>query len=106
LSIACRDDYARGGFPMLPVHIPPRAAAWWVLLHTSGTALGALALAVHPRPAWLYAVPVGLATAGLLVLSGRLVAKPSKTRALVLFHASNLYLAIVMLMVCLNAIVS
>ena len=36
LAIAYRDDYARGGFPMLPVQTSPRAAAWWVMLHTVG----------------------------------------------------------------------
>ncbi len=106
LAIAYRDDYARGGFPMLPVQITPRAAAWWVLLHASGAALAALALATHPSLGWLYLLPTGLVTSGLLVLSIRLIAKPSQPRALALFHTSNLYLAVVMLMICVNTLVS
>ncbi len=106
LAIAYRDDYARGGFPMLPVQTTPRAAAWWVLLHTSGTALAALALATHPSLGWLYLLPVGLATSSLLVVSIRLIARPSPRRALALFHTSNLYLAVVMLMICVNTLVS
>lgn len=104
LAIAYRDDYARGGFPMLPVHTTPRAAAWWVVLHTSAAALAAASLATHPALTWLYLLPVGLATAGLLALSGRLIAAPNRSRALALFHASNLYLAVVLLMICVNTV--
>jgi protoheme IX farnesyltransferase len=106
LAIAYRDDYARGGFPMLPVQTTPRAAAWWVLLHASGAVSAALALAAHPALGWLFLAPVGLASAGLLVLCGQLIAEPLKKRALVLFHASNLYLGIVMLMICVNTVLS
>jgi protoheme IX farnesyltransferase len=102
LSIAYRDDYARGGFPMLPVQITPRAAARWVLLHATGATLAALALATQPALGWVYLAPVGLTTISLLVLSVRLIAEPGKRRALALFHASNLYLATVMLMICVD----
>jgi protoheme IX farnesyltransferase len=106
LAIAYRDDYARGGFPMLPVQTTSRAAAWWVLLHASGAALAALALATHPSLGWLYLLPVGLVTVSLLMLSLRLIAKPCQQRALGLFHTSNLYLAVVMLMICVATLVS
>ncbi len=106
LAIAYRDDYARGGFPMLPVQTAPRTAATWVLLHASGAALAALALVMHPALGWLYLVPVILATVGLLGLSLRLLAGPGKKRALALFHTSNLFLAVVMLMVCVDAAVA
>lgn len=106
LAIAYRDDYARGGFPMLPVQTTPRAAAGWVLLHASATALTALALAAHPALGWLYGAPVSVATATLLVLGARLLAKPGKRQALALFHASNLYLAIVLLTVCVDTVIS
>jgi protoheme IX farnesyltransferase len=106
LAIAYRDDYARGEFPMLPVQTTPRSAAWWVLLHTVGAAVAALALMTQLASGWLYLVPVGLATASLLVFSVRLIAKPGKKRALTLFHASNLYLGLVMLIVCVGTVVS
>jgi protoheme IX farnesyltransferase len=105
LAIAYRDDYARGGFPMLPVQTRPRAAAWWVLLHTAGAALAGLALAVHPALGWLYLGPVALATALLLTLSVRLIDTPGKKRALALFHSSNVYLAVLMLMICVDTLV-
>ena len=90
---------------MLPVQTTPRVAARWVLLHTGGAALTALLLASHPALGWLYLVPVGMATVALLVLSVRLVGNPSKGRALALFHVSNLYLGIVMVMICVGTVV-
>jgi protoheme IX farnesyltransferase len=106
LAIANRDDYARGGFPMLPVQSTPRVAACWVLLHTSGTVLAALALSVTPALGVLYLAVVGLASAALMLFSLRLIAEPSRARAWTLFHGSNLYLGVVMLMVCLNVLIS
>jgi protoheme IX farnesyltransferase len=104
LAIAYRDDYARGGFPMLPVQTTPRAAACWVLLSTGGTALVALALAARPTLGWLYLLPVGLATVLLLVLNVRLIQEPNRRRALTLFHGSNLYLALVIMTVCADVL--
>jgi protoheme IX farnesyltransferase len=104
LAIAYRDDYARGGFPMLPAQIQPRAAAWWVLPHTTGAALVALSLATRPTLDWFYLATIALAAAGLMVLNLRLIAIPSRTRALALFHASNMYLAIVLLVVCIDTL--
>jgi protoheme IX farnesyltransferase len=106
LAIAYRDDYARGGFPMLPVQTTPRAAAWWVLLNTCGTALAGMALAARPALGWLYLLPVAVASLGLLILNTRLIVEPSRSRALALFHASNLYLALVLLLVCVDTLVS
>jgi protoheme IX farnesyltransferase len=106
LALAYRDDYARGGFPMLPVRTTPRAAAGWILLHAGGTSLAALALAVLPVLGWIYAAPVALATLAYLVLSIRLILKPGKQQALALFYTSNLYLALVICMICVDIVVS
>ncbi len=104
LAIAYRDDYARGGFPMLPVQTTPGAAAWWVMLNTSGAALAGLALAAVPALGWLYLLPVGLGCLGLLLLNALLIAAPSRQRALRLFHASNLYLALVLVLICIDTL--
>lgn len=106
LAIAYRDDYARGGFPMLPVQSSPRVAAGWVLLHAAAASLAALALAALPHLGWLYLAPVALATVIFLALGLRLLAQPTKTRALALFHTSNLYLALVMIMACVDVVVT
>ncbi len=102
LAIFHRDDYARGGFPMLPVQVPARVAARWVLLHTGGTALAAVALVVHPALGAIYLVPVSLATAYLLARNLKLLGQPTAKQAYLLFHTTNLYLALVMLAICVD----
>ncbi len=105
LAITYRQDYMRGRFPMLPVWISPRASAAWVLLHTGGTALAALALATQPALGGLYLAPVALATLYLMLRSVQLVVAPGEERAQALFLASNLYLAVVLAMICVSAVV-
>jgi protoheme IX farnesyltransferase len=104
LAIVHRDDYARGGFPMLPVQVSARVAARWVLLHTGGTALVAVALVVHPALGGIYLVPVSLATAYLVARNLRLLGQPTAKQAYLLFHTTNLYLALVMLVICVDAL--
>ena len=104
LAMVYRNDYARGGVPMLPVRTTPRQAAFWVLVHTGTTALAALLLAGHAALGWLYFVPVGLASLDLMVRNVRLLTQPDGKLALSLFKASNLFLALVLLMICIDAV--
>jgi protoheme IX farnesyltransferase len=105
LAIVYRDDYERGGVPMLPTQTTVRRSAIWVLLHTLPTVLAALALASHSALGWLYFVPVGLASVDLVACNVRLVFEPTAKRAFSLFKVSNLYLALVLLLICVDAIV-
>jgi protoheme IX farnesyltransferase len=103
LAIVYRDDYRRGGIPMLPVQTDLRFAAWWVLLHTVATVLAALMLVWHPALGWLYLLPVGTATVDLMVRNIRLLVSPGGKHAFSLFKASNLYLTLILLMICVDA---
>ena len=105
LAIVYRDDYTRGGFPMLPAQTTPRRAALWVMVHTVPTALAALLLTGHPTLGWVYFAPVGLATVDILARNIRLLTKPTAKHAFELFKASNLYLALVLLMICVDALI-
>lgn len=105
LAIVYRDDYRRGGIPMLPTQTSLRFAAWWVLLHTVATALAALILAAHPALGWLYLLPVIVATVDLMIRNIRLLLRPGAKEAFSLFKASNLYLALILFMICLDALV-
>jgi len=105
LAIVYRHDYEQGGVPMLPVQTSPRQSAVWVAIHTGATALAALMLAVHPALGWLYFMPVAIATVDLMVRNVRLLLHPDGKQALSLFKASNVYLALVLLMVCVSALV-
>jgi heme O synthase-like polyprenyltransferase len=90
---------------MLPTQASPRASAWWVALHTAATAFAALMLAGRPALGWIYFVPVAVATLDLTVRNARLLARPEGKQALSLFKASNLYLALILLMVCVAPLV-
>lgn len=103
LAIVYRNDYAKGGMPMLPVVIPPRKAAFWVLLHTMGTALAAVVLALDPALGLIYLIPVAIVTIDMLVRNIRLTRVPTSKNARSLFMASNYYLMIVLVMICINA---
>jgi protoheme IX farnesyltransferase len=105
LATVYRSDYARGGIPMLPVQTSPRQSAFWVFVHTGATALAALMLAAHPALSWVYLIPVGLASVDLMARNIRLLIRPGGKQALSLFKASNLYLALVLLMLCVDVVV-
>lgn len=104
LALVYKDDYARSQTPMLPTRTTPGQAAFWIAFHTLGTAVIALALTLRPGMGWLYLVPVGLATLDLMLRNVRLLALPDRARAFSLFKASNLYLTIVILFACLDAL--
>lgn len=100
LAMMCREDYARANVPMLPVRASMEKSARWVALHVAATSLAALALAAQPGLGWVYALPVALATVDLLRRTARLLREPTTLRARALFLASNTYLAIVVVMIC------
>jgi protoheme IX farnesyltransferase len=103
LALIYRNDYAATGVPMLPVYTSAVAAARWVLLHGLATAAIALRLAVHPALGWLYLVPTVAATSWMLSSGLRFLRRPARAEALAFFKASNLYLALVLLAVCVAA---
>jgi heme o synthase len=106
LALAHRDDYARASFPMLPVVTSARASAGWITLHTSLTALIAIALSAQPALGWPYLLPTALATLWLGRHSIRLILNPDQPRALKLFQVSNMYLGLVLLAVFLRTLFS
>lgn len=104
LAIVYQEDYIRGGVPMLPTRTSPRQAGGWILLHTVATATAALLLAGHPALSWLYLFPVMAATVDLIIRNVRLLLRPGAKQALSLFKATNLYLALILLMVCVDTL--
>jgi len=103
LAIVHRDDYKRGGIPMLPTQTGLRQAADWVLVHTLATALAALVLVRHPALGWLYLIPIVAATIWLVFRNIQLLLNPGAKTAFALFKMSNIYLALILLMICVDA---
>lgn len=106
LAIVYRQDYARSATPMLPVVTSPRLAAFWVFVHTTATALVAMALSWQSALGLIYAIPVGLATLDMMIRNGRLLRRPTGKQARSLFIASNTYLAIVLFMICIDTLIT
>lgn len=106
LAILCRKDYRRAGTPMLPTHCSPRRAAWWVLLHSTGTGAGVLLLGLWPSLHLIYALPAVLATVYLLGKNVALLQRPTRARARQMFLASNVYLMVVLLTIPLAVLVA
>lgn len=105
LALACREEYARAGVPMLPVCTTPRRVAFWGLLHGVGAGVVGILLAFHPRLGLLYLLPALAITLYLLYEGWQLMQHPVKAQAWRVFHASNFYLAALLLFAMLDAVV-
>lgn len=103
LALLYRDDYKKADVPMLPAKTTPRQAAWWVLSHTLPAGLGGLLLGLLPSLGWLYILPVGLLTADLVWRNVKLIKDPSPPNARSMFMASNLYLLVLLLAICVSS---
>jgi heme O synthase-like polyprenyltransferase len=66
--------------------------------------LAAVLLGVTPALGLLYLMPVVVVTADLLKRNLKLIAEPSPLNARSLFMASNVYLMVVLLAICLNTV--
>jgi protoheme IX farnesyltransferase len=105
LALAYKDDYARGGFPMMPVvrgeTTTRKHILWW--LGATFVATAAL-IWVTPLgwPTALVAMTVGAAFLGAVV---RLHRERTEAAALRSFHASNAYLGALLLAVVLDSMV-
>lgn len=104
LALMVRDDYERVGTPMLPALVGARESAIWGLVHAIGVAIIVLALGAHPTLGLVYFIPALFATIFFLYQSVQLVQQPDRPHALRLFLTSNIYLALILLVVCIAAV--
>ncbi len=113
LALVYRKDYARASFPMLPVVLERRRAVIWTLVHMGMTGLIGLLLASHAALGLPYLIPITLGTLWLGRDSLKLLWVHAREddehhesqQAMVLFKASNIYLALVLLVICVTALV-
>lgn len=104
LALAYRKDYQQAKYPMLPAKVAPAVSARWTALHTVATALCGLAIGFVPQIDWGYLIPVSAISAILLWMTGKLLKTPNEPTAMKLFHASNIYLTVVLVVILLAPI--
>ncbi|MFC7256289.1 heme o synthase [Haloplanus litoreus] len=104
LALAYKDDYARGGFPMMPVVRGETETRKHILWWLGATLVGAGALATWESLGWLYVLTtVGLGAAFLWAVV-RLHLDRTESAAFRAFHASNAYLGALLLAVVVDTL--
>lgn len=112
LALVYRKDYANASFPMLPVVMERRRAVIWTLIHMGVTMFFGLLLATQASLGWAYFIPMLVVTAWLGRDSMKLLQVHHQgdegqegQQAMTLFKASNIYLALVLLMICITSVI-
>lgn len=105
LAMAYRDDYARGGFPMLPVVRGEAVARKHILLYLGATMIAAVVLTMLSTLGTVFAIASVLLGGLFLWTTIDLHFNPSKRAAMRGFHASNAYLGVVLGAILLEALV-
>jgi protoheme IX farnesyltransferase len=103
LALAYRDDYERGGFPMMPVVRGPTATRKHVLYYLGATLVAAAALAPVDPLGELYALATAAVGAAFLAAVVKLHYERTDTAALRAFHASNAFLGVLLFAVLADA---
>jgi len=111
LAIRYRDDYAAAGVPMLPTVVPTAVVAGRILVYTYVTVATSLLLWPVARTGWFY--PLAALALGMpMLLEAHRLRRRSRAgdglaqlQPMRLFHASNLYLALLFVSVALVPLV-
>ena len=105
LALAYKEDYERGGFPMLPVVRGERVTRRHIVWYLAATLLGASVLAAVTSLGWLYAtVTVAFGALFLWAVVG-LHREQTERAAFRAFHASNAYLGALLFAIVIDAII-
>ncbi|MDL5363657.1 heme o synthase [Halalkalicoccus sp. NIPERK01] len=105
LALAYKDDYARGGFPMMPVVRGERATRKHIVYYLGATLIGASMLAAVDTLGWLFAATSVLFGAVFLREVMALHREQTRSAAMRSFHASNAYLGALLFAIIVDALV-
>ena len=106
LALAYKDDYERGGFPMMPVVHGETATRRHIVWYLGATLVAAVALAVIAKPLGALYAAVGVALGAVFLWAVvRLHYEQTETAAFRAFHASNAYLGLLLFAVVFDALV-
>ncbi|WP_435062808.1 heme o synthase [Halobaculum sp. EA56] len=104
LALAYKDDYERGGFPMMPVVRGETATRRHIVWYFGATLAVGAAMVGLGRLDWLYAL-AGVAVGSVFLWAiVRLHYERDESAAFRAFHASNAYLGVVLLAVVVDAL--
>ena len=104
LALAYKEDYARGGFPMMPVVRGEAETRKHILYYLAATLLAAVALSAVTDLGWLYAATTSVFGAVFLWAVLRLHRERTKSAAFRAFHASNAYLGAVLIAIVVDTL--
>jgi protoheme IX farnesyltransferase len=104
LALAYKDDYARGGFPMMPVVRGETETRKHILWWLGATLAGAGVLATWELLGWVYVLTTVVLGGAFLWTAVRLHFDRSESAAFRTFHASNVYLGALLLAVVVDTL--
>jgi protoheme IX farnesyltransferase len=104
LALAYKEDYARGGFPMMPVVRGEAVTRKHILLYLAATLLGASALSAVSDLGVLYALTTVTLGGVFLWAVVRLHWERTESAAFRAFHASNAYLGALLVAIVVDAL--
>jgi protoheme IX farnesyltransferase len=104
LALAYKDDYARGGFPMMPVVRGETTTRKHILYYIAATLVSTVALAWITDLGVLYAATVALFGGIFLWTAVRLHFERTEAAAFRSFHASNAFLGAVLVAILVDAL--
>ncbi|ELZ20660.1 protoheme IX farnesyltransferase [Halosimplex carlsbadense 2-9-1] len=104
LALAYKDDYAKGGFPMMPVVRGEAVTRKHILYYLAATLLAAVALAELTTLGWVYAATTCLFGGVFLWAVLRLHRERTESAAFRAFHASNAYLGTLLIAIVVDAL--
>ncbi len=106
LALAYKDDYERGGFPMMPVVRGETATRRHIVWYLGATLVAAVALAAAAEPLGALYAAVGVALGAVFLWAVvRLHYEQTEAAAFRAFHASNAYLGLLLFAVVFDALV-
>ncbi|MEF8784997.1 MAG: heme o synthase [Haloarculaceae archaeon] len=105
LALAYKDDYARGGFPMMPVVRGETTTRKHILLWLGATLVSTGALVGMTDLGWVVAAVTAAVGAVFLWAVVRLHREQTEQAAFRAFHASNAYLGLLLVTIVVDALV-
>jgi len=106
LALAYREDYAAGGYPMMPVVLGARSTRRRIVAYLGVTALATVALATSSNLGGAFAAVAVIAAGGFLYAVVGQYRDRTEAATLRTFHASNAYLAAVLAVIVVQALVA